>query len=294
MRLPRSLGLVSTLALLVAGASGSAIADDRDDLHHVHTATPIKHLVVIFQENVSFDHYFATYPKAQNNPGETKFVAKANTSAVNSLATPLDVNNHFAPLAGVDLLNNNPNDNPSAPGNGRVNGAGAANPFRLFPSQVLTSDQGHNESPEESAYDNGKMDGFPAWVGTPGAPPSVVPGDSAAAAAAINSTGLTMGYFDGNTVTALWNYAQNFALNDNNYTSQFGPSSPGAINLISGQTNGINGVQATKNVFGANNTLLHPTHEAFGDATHTINNVTMIGDADPLKDVCSNPNGDQI
>lgn len=26
------------------------------------TATPIKHLVVIFGENVSFDRYFATYP----------------------------------------------------------------------------------------------------------------------------------------------------------------------------------------------------------------------------------------
>jgi phospholipase C len=26
------------------------------------TATPIKHLVVIFNENVSFDHYFGTYP----------------------------------------------------------------------------------------------------------------------------------------------------------------------------------------------------------------------------------------
>ena len=29
------------------------------------TATPIKHLVVIFQENVSFDHYFGTYPNAR-------------------------------------------------------------------------------------------------------------------------------------------------------------------------------------------------------------------------------------
>ena len=52
-----------------------------------------------------------------------------------------------------------------------------------------------------------------------------------------------MGYFDGNTVTAMWNYAQNFALNDNNFGTQFGPSSPGAVNLISGQTNGI--VEAT-------------------------------------------------
>ena len=26
--------------------------------------TPIQHLVVIFQENISFDHYFGTYPVA--------------------------------------------------------------------------------------------------------------------------------------------------------------------------------------------------------------------------------------
>ena len=46
------------------------------------TATPIKHLVVIFQENVSFDHYFATYPHAENRPGEIPFTAYANTPAV--------------------------------------------------------------------------------------------------------------------------------------------------------------------------------------------------------------------
>jgi phospholipase C len=47
-----------------------------------------------------------------------------------------------------------------------------------------------------------------------------------------------MGYYDGNTVTAMWNYAQNFAMNDNSFDSSFGPSTPGAVNLISGQTNG--------------------------------------------------------
>jgi phospholipase C len=305
MRLPKSFGLVSALALIIASASVSAIADDRDgdrdDFHRVRTATPIKHLVVIFQENISFDHYFGTYPKAQNLSGETPFAAKKNTPVVNSLATPLNVNNNFTPLAGVDLLNNNPNASATAPGNGKTNSAGAANPFRLAPSQVLTNDQGHNESPEESAYDGGKMDGFPAWVGTPGGnpaankPPAVLPGDSAAAAAAIASTGLTMGYFDGNTVTAIWNYAQNFAINDNNYTSQFGPSSPGAINLISGQTNGINGVAATLNVLDSTGTMLvHPTHEAWGDAAHLISNITLIGDGDPLGDKCSNPKGDQV
>jgi phospholipase C len=52
-----------------------------------------------------------------------------------------------------------------------------------------------------------------------------------------------MGYFDGNTVTALWNYAQHFAMNDNSFNTTFGPSSPGAINLISGQTAGATGVK---------------------------------------------------
>ncbi len=38
-----------------------------------------------------------------------------------------------------------------------------------------------------------------------------------------------------NTVTGLWNYAQHYALNDNSYNNQGSvPSTPGAINLISG------------------------------------------------------------
>ena len=47
-----------------------------------------------------------------------------------------------------------------------------------------------------------------------------------------------MDYYDGNTVTALWNYAQHFMLNDNSYDTQFGPSTPGAINVVSGNTSG--------------------------------------------------------
>ena len=283
MHLPKGFGLVSALALLVS-ANVSAIADDQhnngNDFDRIRTATPIRHLVVIFQENVSFDHYFGTYPHALNLSGETPFVAKKNTPVVNNLKTPLDVNHQFVPLTGIDLLNNNPNNNPVAPGNGKENGSAASNPFRLAPSQALTNDQGHNESPEQSAYDNGKMDGFPAWTGSSAPPP----------AGLANPQALVMGYFDGNTTTALWNYAQHFALNDNLYTTQFGPSSPGAVNLISGQTNGI---AATLNVLSAG-TLLHPTHEAFGDAAKLTSNITLIGDADPLLDVCSNPSGDQV
>ena len=49
---------------------------------------------------------------------------------------------------------------------------------------------------------------------------------------------IVMDYYDGNTVTALWNYAQHFAMSDNSFGTTFGPSTPGALNLISGQTHG--------------------------------------------------------
>ena len=48
--------------------------------------------------------------------------------------------------------------------------------------------------------------------------------------------GLVMGYYDGNTVTALWNYAQHFAMSDNFFDSEFGTTVMGHLNLISGQT----------------------------------------------------------
>src|ERR1700745_3297246 len=134
----------ATAALTIGLAAAGALADDRDD-HKPHAATPIKHLVVIFQENVSFDHYFGTYPHAQNNAGETPFSASKHTpTSINTLLTPLDVNNHFAPLTGVDLSNSNPNNNPGAPvapKNSRVNAGAASIPFRLGPAQAVVADQ---------------------------------------------------------------------------------------------------------------------------------------------------------
>jgi phospholipase C len=267
------------LAAAFAVATAGALADDRDDDHRdVITKTPIKHLVVIFQENISFDHYFGTYPQAQNNSGETAFHASPRTpKSINNLLTPLDTTNHFVPLVGVDLLNHNPNavaTNPVAPNNSKQNGVNASNPFRLSPAQALTADQGHNDSPEQSAYNNGHMDGFPAWVGTAGPPP-----------VGITTRGLVMGYYDGNTVTALWNYAQHFAMSDNSYVTQFGPSSPGAIDLVAGQANGF---AASQNIV-SGTALLHPTHEVFDGN----GNFTLIGDADPLGDVCS-ASSDQV
>ena len=134
------------------------------------TATPIQHLVVIFGENESFDHYFGTYPNALNPPGEPRFTALAGTPTVNGLTSA--------------LLTNNPNLNPA-------NGAGAANPFRLDRAQALTADQGHSYTPEQSSFDNFTMDLFPSQTGKAGAPPKGYP-------SVVSTTGLVMGYFDGN------------------------------------------------------------------------------------------------
>jgi phospholipase C len=266
----------ATAALTIGLAAAGALADDRDDHHETHTATPIKHLVVIFQENVSFDHYFGTYPHAQNNAGETPFTASKHTpTSINTLLTPLDVNNHFAPLTGVDLINHNPNSSPSAPvapNNSKVNDGGASNPFRLGPAQAVVADQGHNYTPEQEAYNNFHMDGFPAWTGTAGPPPSAPP--------AALTKGLVMGYYDGNTVTAFWNYAQHFAMSDNSWTTTFGPSTPGALNLIAGQTSG----------FHASNSHVPSSHEVSDGG----GSFTLIGDGDPLYDTCANTGIDQV
>jgi phospholipase C len=277
-----------TAAVAVSGTI--AYGAGADKASSFPTKTPIKHLVVIFQENVSFDHYFGTYPVAANTDGTSFTAAGGTPTSINTLKNPLDATT-WNPL-GIDLTVSNPNNvatNPSGPtgGLGKKNGAGAALPFRLTHSQALTADQGHNDNPEQGAYDGGLMDGFPAFVGVPGPPP-------APSSYPYNTTGLTMGYYDGNTVTALWNYAQYYAMNDNSYSSVFGPSTPGALNLVAGQTNGLSAFNS--NVFSTTTptTLKFPTHEAWGDAAHLQSNVTVIGDGDPLQDACSNSAIDQV
>src|ERR1700682_1513595 len=159
------------------------------------TTTPIKHIVVIFQENVSFDHYFGTYPQAKNPPGEPAFHAKDDTPRVNNLVTS-------------GLLDHNPN---------------SANPFRIDRSVPNTCDQNHDYKDEQAAFNAGLMDKFVEKLSCND--PKLGPAS-------------TMGYYDGNTVTAFWNYAQHFAMSDESYSTTFGPSTPGALNLIAGTTSG--------------------------------------------------------
>ncbi len=215
------------------------------------TATPIKHLVVIFQENISFDHYFGTYPYAANTDG-SPFHAKRGTPRVNGLYSKITKKGPIGPL-----LTANPN---------------TYNPTRLTHAQALTCDQDHGYTPEQNAVNGGRMDKFvqftdtPACTGTPTTP--------------YGAPGLVMDYFDGNTVTGLWNYAQNYAMSDNNFDTVFGPSTPGALNLISGNSGGSYAVNpATGAVEPDPGTVSDLNGKGLG---------TIYGDLDPAYDDCSN------
>jgi phospholipase C len=220
-----------------------------------HTATPIKHVVIIFGENQSFDHYFGTYPQATNVTGEPRFVPLPLTPPVNGL-------NYY-------LLNNNPNFTNKANNNTSLTSI-AANPFRLDRTQAVTADQNHGYTAEQQAFDDGKMDLFPLYTGAAGT----------GGMGAFDTTALVMGYYDGNTVTALWNYAQHFALNDNSYSSAFGPSTVGALNLVSGQTNG-----AIYFAGPTGNTTIPADNSSVTDDGN--GGLTVMGDPDPYLDICS-------
>jgi len=245
--------LVGAGALIVAAGVAAAVGIGADGANaqplipahaeHLHTTTPIKHVVVIFGENISFDHYFGTYPNAANTDG-TPFTPARHTPKVNGL-TP-------------QLLTDNPN---------------AYNPKRLAPSQAMTCDQNHNYAAEQKAVNGGKMDKFVENTETDKCTGQPI---------LFGEPGLVMDYYDGNTVTAMWNYAQHYALNDNSFDSVFGPSSPGAINLISGQTHGVQAVTSVTH---------EPTTDAYAVQSPDANGIgTMTNDPDPAWDDCSDKN----
>jgi len=211
-------GLAVVAALATLGVAQTATAASHDG--RTSTATPIKHVVVIYDENISFDHYFGTYPHAANPPGEPAFHAAAGTPTVNGLTAA--------------LLTNNPN---------------SANPQRLDRAEALTCDQDHSYTSEQKAFDHGLMDKFVESTQ-----------NVSCKAPNIAKPGLVMDYYDGNTVTAMWNYAQRFAMSDNSHSTVFGPTTPGHLNLVSGQTHGATTSEPTAAV--ANGTVISTGGEA--------------------------------
>jgi len=259
--------LLSLGGLLVAAAllsrPGASISVSRAQQEPA-TATPIKHLVVIYGENVSFDHYFGTYPYAANPPGEPAFTPAPDTPAVNG-------------LSGA-LMTNNPN---------------LVNPFRLDRTQALTCDMDHSYTNEQKAFNSGLMDKFVQYTeGKPSNDRQYCPADANGDLMAV------MGYYDGNTVTALWNYAQNFAMSDNSYGTRFGPSTPGALDVTAADTGGVICGPAGSGVYGnvppcGDPNTPPPTSTSIALPSNG-NTGAVYGDPQPLFDICSRPDASKL
>jgi phospholipase C len=293
LRVPMLGIAVVAVAALAATASGAART------HSTHGARPfatslvlpgVKHIVVIYQENASFDHMFGTYPVAKNPPGEPAFHAAAGTPHVNGLSGP--------------LLTANPN---------------GANPQRLDRYDYPLCDLSHEYDPEIREWDGGKMDRFVAESidysrsDTPGAGygsvPAGVTGGVTDRSCATPIPGHTtdqatnkevMDYYDGNTVTAWWNYAQHGTLFDESFGTTFGPSTPGAINLVSGQTSGLTVPVGSDDLHSCAdiNWLVTLGLDCFVPANTStpfvgdgdIRSGTVVGDPDPAYDDCASTN----
>jgi phospholipase C len=214
--------------------------------------TPIKHLVVIFQENHSFDVYFATYPVALNAPGQPAFHARRGTPSVNGLTPTLIERN-----------------------------ANSSKPFRIDRLQSYACDQDHEYTAEQKARNGGLMNQFVRFDAQ-----APFNDRQFCHKSATGAWDTVMGYFDGNTVTAYWNYAQHFALADNHYATMSGQSTRGALNLTAGDNYGVlcgpqtavYGAVPECGAFVASTTTPAPTNGAIG---------TFTNDTDPYWDVCS-------
>lgn len=129
--------------------------------------------------------------------------------------------------------------------------ANSFRPFRFDRSQATTIEPGHHFTQQQQQLHGGLLDRF----------------------VQVNKGNITsMGYYDGNTVTALWNYAQRFALSDNCFSTTMTSSSPGHINLVSGQTHGA-----------------IPQDLTLNNGEVAVVEGTLIGNANPAFDIYSFP-----
>ncbi|MBV8653595.1 MAG: phosphoesterase, partial [Alphaproteobacteria bacterium] len=162
----------------------------------------VKYVFVLFQENRSFDSYFATFPGANglfSQPPEK---------------TP----GFVQPIMNTD------------------GSMGTIRPFRIGPEQFAadTDDVDHSFAHMVAKMNVQKgvarMDRFALEEERRYAPS----GNPSLKAKQYGE--LTMAYADCDTVPFLWTYASHFTLFDNFFQHTIGPSTPGALNLIAGQT----------------------------------------------------------
>ncbi|GAC1546596.1 MAG: acid phosphatase [Vulcanimicrobiaceae bacterium] len=113
----------------------------------------IKHVIVIYQENWSFDALYGSFPGANglsNAAATIPQVDKVTAAPMTSLPQPIGPDGKPDPNFPASL--------PVQPYNAQT----------YVPPSALTGDIVHRFYQEQSQIDNGKMDGFATWSDNPG------------------------------------------------------------------------------------------------------------------------------
>jgi phospholipase C len=184
-------------------------------LSFAQTDYPIQHLVFIVQENHSFDNYFGTYPGANGIPQGTSNPVNLSSTLMGYVSPfhldatqPVYIVGDELPPGVSDPLDIGDSDNDSI------------SPFHL--SSTVTTDISHAWTAAHIAYDNGRMDGF------------VYAQDSLG----LNGTE-AMGYYTRSDLPYYYDYADNYVLDDDFFSSLLGPSLPNHLYIASGTSGGI-------------------------------------------------------
>ncbi len=166
-------------------------------------ATPIKHIVIVIQENRSFDNFFATFPGADGTTtGKAAAMSKDEQQYCGGSGMPVVAKPTTVPLQKTDLF-----------------GAGFGNGGRFD----YNADLDHIHSGFELERDGGKMDGFDL-SGT-GADGSGFP-----------TCTYAYQYVDPQDIQPYWDIAKQYVLADHTFQTQGSGSFTGHQDLIAGGT----------------------------------------------------------
>jgi phospholipase C len=213
-------------------------------------AIPIEHIIVIVQENHSFDNYFGTYPGANGIPVGTMLPEVPGGPLIlapflATTTTPPDMCHSWVGAA-VSY------DNGRMDGfywaaysvSAAYYGKGIATP-QPYAVQIVktTTTTATTSGNTETLSPNGFTDDEDALAPNVGSQNEALAIEQAAASSspptqpswAINA----ISYYDGTIIPNYWNYAQHYTLCDNFFSSLRGPSQPNHLYVVAAQSGGL-------------------------------------------------------
>jgi phospholipase C len=221
-------------------------------------AIPIEHIIVIVQENHSFDNYFGTYPGANGIPAGTRLPKVPNGPLVlapflATTTTPHDLGHSW--LDAAVSYDNGLMDgfywsayarSAAYYGQGIVTPAADPNLVVIVPKTTTTtstkltnttsndteivSPQGFTDDEDELAPDVGSQnEALATKLATTSSSPPTQP------SWAINA----LTYYDGTIIPNYWDYARHYTLCDNFFSSLRASSQPNHLYIVAAQSGGL-------------------------------------------------------